>query len=242
MPSSSLVDPASAPTISVVVPARDEEALVATAIDSVASRTFPTAAIEVIVVANGCRDRTADAVRAAAQAAPDLLVQLIEEPRPGVARAKNLGARAARGGLIVFLDADSRLAPDLLARVAERAARGETAGSIRIVADSADRLDLGFFRLIEWGKDLFGIHANMLWCRREAFLAQGGFDESLNHAEDVELLRRLSRGGARVGHVSESWIATSPRRLRSLPLRLGMVTTLGRWALGHVGLGRRWPY
>ena len=214
----------------------------ATAIDSVAAQTHPLAEIEAIVVANGCRDGTADAVRLAARTTDGVEVRLVEEARPGIARAKNLGAQAARGGILVFLDADSRLAPNLVARVAERADRGETAGSIRIVADSTDRLDLGFFRLIEWGKGLFGIHANMLWCRRQAFLEEGGFDETLNHAEDVELLRRLSRKGVRVGHVSETWIATSPRRLRRLPLRLGMVTTLGRWALGHVGLGRRWPY
>jgi glycosyltransferase involved in cell wall biosynthesis len=241
MPSSSRPD-APTPRVSVVIPARDEEAFVAGAIDSAVDQTMPTDEIEVIVVANACRDRTADVVRAYAADHPAFAVRLVEEAIAGVARAKDLGARVAHGQVLLFLDADSRMSPDLAARVAARAAQGERAGSIRIVADSADRLDLAFFRLIEWGKGLFGIHANMLWCDRELFLANDGFDVTLNHAEDLEFLRRLSLGGTRLGHISESWIATSPRRLRRLPFRLGMATTLGRWALGHMGLGRRWPY
>jgi glycosyltransferase involved in cell wall biosynthesis len=241
MPSSSRPD-AARPRVSVVIPARDEEAFVSAAIDSAAGQTMPPDQIEVIVVANACRDRTADVVRAYAADHPSIALQLLEEAQPGVARAKDLGARTARGQLLLFLDADSRMSTDLADRVAARADQGEHAGSIRIVADSADRLDLAFFRLIEWGKGIFGIHANMLWCDRELFLAQGGFDVTLNHAEDLEFLRRLSLDGIHLGHISESWIATSPRRLRRLPFRLGMATTLGRWALGHMGLGRRWPY
>jgi len=35
---------------------------------------------------------------------------------------------------------------------------------------------------------------------------------------------------------------TSTRRLHRGPLRLGMFRMLGRWVLGHVGIGRHWPY
>ena len=53
---------------------------------------------------------------------------------------------------------------------------------------------------------------------------------------------RLRSNGVPLGHISDQAIATSPRRLRNLPLRMAMVTTLARWALGHAGVGRSWPY
>ena len=120
--------------------------------------------------------------------------------------------------------------------------RGYPAGSIRIVAESDDWLDRAFFGLIDWGKGLFGIHANMLYCRRDLFLAAGGFGEDIRLAEDLEFMVRLQRQGVAVCHVSDSYIATSPRRFHDLPLRLGLIQTFVRWALAHIGIGRRWRY
>ena len=77
---------------------------------------------------------------------------------------------------------------------------------------------------------------------RELFLDAGGFNETLKQAEDRDLLVRLQRRGIAVGHVSETWIATSPRRLHALPFRLAILTTFWRWTLGQAGIGRRWPY
>ncbi|MDE3192927.1 MAG: hypothetical protein KGN00_04495 [Chloroflexota bacterium] len=116
------------------------------------------------------------------------------------------------------------------------------AASIRIVADaSGDALDRAFFAFLEWGKALFGIRAQMSFCERALFDEVGGFPE-IEIGEDREMLLRAARRGVTVGHVDEAHVATSPRRLRSLPLRLGMVTTFGRWALAHAGIGRGWPY
>jgi len=228
--------------VSVVIPAYDEEDFVRVALDSVASQTLPASQLEVIVVANGCTDRTPEVVCAFAAEAPGLAVRLIEEPQSGVSRAKNTGAEAARGEVVIFLDADSRMAPDLAEKILERSRGGERAASIWMKADSPDLLDRGFFNLIEYGKRLVRVRANMLWCSRSLLLSTGGFDESLQHAEDRELLSRFKRRGVVVGHVTESWIATSPRRLHRLPFRLGLLTTLGRWGLGNFGIGRRWSY
>ena len=228
--------------VSVVLPARNEERLVRAALVSIAHQTWPLDRLEAIVVANGCSDQTAEAVRAFSAEQTGLAVTLVEDPEPGVARAKNLGAARAGGRLLLFLDADSRMKPDLAEAIVRRAGAGEQAGSIRMIADTSDALDRAFFRLIEFGKRLFAIRANMLYCTRETFERLGGFDARLQQAEDREFLVRLQRAGIAVGHVSESWIATSPRRLHALPLRLGIVATLGRWALGHAGIGRDWPY
>ena len=77
------------------------------------------------------------------------------------------------------MDADSRMAPDLAARVVRRGRRGYPAGSIRIIADSHDPLDRAFFGLLEFGKDLFKLQAQMFYCSRELFTRLGGFAEGL---------------------------------------------------------------
>ncbi|HET6380655.1 MAG TPA: glycosyltransferase family A protein [candidate division Zixibacteria bacterium] len=233
------------PRVCVVIPARNEEVLLPGALRSVAEQTLPAERVEVVVAVNGTTDRTAEIAERMGRectAAGGPTVRVIQLPRPGVARAKNAGVAAAIGELIVFLDADSRMSSNLLEEVVARAARGERAASIRIVADGDDLLDRAFFLLIEHGKRIVGTRANLFWCDRALFTALGGFDERLNHAEDLDFLVRARRAGVRVGHITRAWIATSPRRLHRLPLRLGMLTMLGRWALGHVGIGRTWPY
>ncbi len=228
--------------VSVVIPARNEAAYIRTALASAAAQRLSGATVEVIVVDNGSVDATADVVRAFVAAQQHLDVRLVGEPEPGLARAKNAGARVARGEQLVFLDADSWMAPDLLACVLARARSGYPAGSIAVVADSRDWLDRGFFALMELGKRLFAIHAQMFYCSRALFERFSGFDEDLRLAEDREFLARLERAGVPVCHLTESWIATSPRRLHGLPLRLGVPLTFARWALAHRGIGRRWQY
>jgi glycosyltransferase involved in cell wall biosynthesis len=226
----------------VIIPARDEERYVGAALASVAAQTWPVERLEAIVVDNGSMDATAEVVRAFAVEHPTLAVQLLAEPAPGVSRAKNRGAARARGAWLLFLDADSRMAPDLAERIVCRGRDGYPAGSIRIIADSRDLLDRAFFGLMEFGKNLFKLHAQMLYCARDLFIRAGGFGEGLRLAEDREFLIRIQREGASLCRLTESWIATSPRRLRRLPFRLSMATTLIRWGLANWGIGRRWPY
>ncbi|MBE3590588.1 MAG: glycosyltransferase [Firmicutes bacterium] len=232
--------------VSFVIPARNEAALVTRALESVRAQAAALvgsgSAVEAVVVDNGSEDGTADAVLRFMEAHPDLAVRLVHEPQPGRSRAKNRGAQEARGEVLVFLDADSRAAPDLAAWVARRARLGAIAESVRVTADSTRPGERFFFDLLEFGKRHLGVRAQMFFCRREVFLALGGFREDLHLAEDKEFLERVEAAGYPVGHLDRSWIATSPRRLRRWPLGLGAIALLVRWGLAHVGIGRRWRY
>ena len=228
--------------VSVIIPARNEEHYVAAALASVAAQTWPLERLDVVVVDNGSMDATSAVVQRAMAATPGLSIRLLHEPVIGVSRAKNRGARAAKGHWLIFMDADSLMAPDLVERVVGRGRTGCLAGSIRIVAASRDVLDRAFFGLVEFGKGLFNLPAQMFYCQREPFIRLGGFDESLRLAEDREFLLRLAGSGVPLCRLAESWIATSPRRLHRLPWRLGMLTMLLRWALANWGIGREWRY
>ena len=233
------------PDVSVILPAKNEAKLLPAALASIAAQNYPLDQIEAIVASNGSSDGTIEVAAAigadfAANGGP--LVRVVRTHRSGISLAKNLGAAAAAGRWLVFMDADSRMSPELLATVAVRASAGEVAASIRIVADGRDPIDHAFFWVIENGKRLVRSRANMFWCESGLFQRLGGFDETLHHAEDLDFLSRARRSGVRVGHIHGEWIATSPRRLHRGPLRLGMFTMFGRWALGAAGIGRRWPY
>ena len=107
------------PLISVVIPARNESRVIATVLGSVLESRY--AALEIIVVDDRSTDDTA--ARVAGIAERDPRVRLIEgEPLPegwfGKPWACVQGARAARGEILVFTDADTRHAPDLLPHAA----------------------------------------------------------------------------------------------------------------------------
>lgn len=87
-------------SVSFVVPARNEERLIADCVDSLRSQytTFP---FEIIVVNNGSTDATA-AIASAHGA------KVVHEARPGLANARQAGLAAANGKYLIYVDADTR--------------------------------------------------------------------------------------------------------------------------------------
>lgn len=240
--------------VSVIIPARNEEEYIASSLASVTEQVYPLPDLECVVVDNGSTDHTAAVVTRFAEDHPDLHICVESVPKPGVAGVKNRGAEVAKGEVLVFLDADSRMTPSLISDIAAHRDAGYPAGSIRIVADSTDRLERGFFAILELGKVLFGIRAQMLYCDRLLFLSLGGFRPELRQAEDLEFLRRvrkhlreqsMGRPNPRrsaVCHVRSSAIATSTRRLRGGRFRRNLIATFVRWLLASLGIGREWRY
>jgi glycosyltransferase involved in cell wall biosynthesis len=96
--------------VSVVIPVRNGKYL-AEAVRSVQASTQaePPVNIEVIVVNNGSTDGSLSL-------AQSLGAQVLDEPKPGAAHARNRGVSAARGEFLAFLDADDLWAPGKLSR------------------------------------------------------------------------------------------------------------------------------
>ena len=104
---------------SIIIPARDEEASLPHLLASLAAAR--SAAREVIVVDDGSTDRT----RALAEATGVTVVVATPPPEGWLGKpwACELGAEIATGEVLVFLDADTRLAPDALDRLLTTHAR-----------------------------------------------------------------------------------------------------------------------
>lgn len=108
-----------APFVSVIVPARNEEARIEACIRSLCQQRYP--AYEVIVVDDQSEDRTPDILRQLQQEYPDRLSLVCGAPLPegwvGKSWACFQGAQHARGEWLLFADADTQFAPTALASI-----------------------------------------------------------------------------------------------------------------------------
>lgn len=191
-------------SISVIIPAHNEEAYLGRTLDCLKRQMYPH--MEVIVVANGCTDSTAQVARGGC----DRLIVLSQKSL-GVAR--NLGARMAKGDILLFLDADTMLSPSALRKIAREFRPEHAAGTVK---GNPDDPALGY-RMVYLLKNTvhkLRLHpgsSGVILCWREHFLKCGGFDEGLEVRENSELMRRLLQFG-RYKYVRAAEATTSMRR------------------------------
>jgi cellulose synthase/poly-beta-1,6-N-acetylglucosamine synthase-like glycosyltransferase/peptidoglycan/xylan/chitin deacetylase (PgdA/CDA1 family)/spore germination protein YaaH len=102
--------------VSVVMAAYNEEKVIAETLRTLLATDY-SGEIEVVVVDDGSRDRTAAEVERVASGEPR--VRLLQQENRGKARALQRGLAAARHGFIVFIDADTQCQRDTLPRLLE---------------------------------------------------------------------------------------------------------------------------
>lgn len=197
--------------LSVVVPAHNEEAYLGRCLFSIRrAADRASARVETIVVANRCTDRTAAIAREGG-------ARIVENRDRCLAKIRNDGARAARGDVLVTIDADSAMAPNTLAAIERALGSGRYVGggaAIRFDRYSAGiRLSYALVQLLVWAAGLGG---GLYWCRKADFDAIGGFDESLLLGEDLDFARRLRDHGRAAGrsfrNLVNAPITTSTRK------------------------------
>lgn len=106
------------PPCTIILPAHDEAEYIGPCLQTILAQDY-SAPIDVIVVANGCRDDTAARARALARAFTDRGWQLkVEElPQGGKIGALNHADSLASPGIRLYLDADIRMSPQLLSGI-----------------------------------------------------------------------------------------------------------------------------
>ena len=225
---------ASATSVSVVVPALNEERHVGHLLSDIRRQTRSPQ--EVIVVDAGSHDGTVAVAREFAG------VRILHGERP-VARGRNLGGLKAVGDIVVFLDADVRLPEtflkdfleDFLSRQLDIACPLYVPNGSTPAVERFHRV----FNLVT--RTLEGILPSgagiCVAVRADVFKQSRGFDPALKF-DDIELIRRLSRG-RRFGIVEREVLVSDRRYKEHGVLRailqyslLALVFALGRfeWA------------
>ncbi|MGB3311217.1 MAG: TIGR04283 family arsenosugar biosynthesis glycosyltransferase [Nodosilinea sp.] len=196
--------PLQQPAISIVIPALNE----ATNLPSVLNAIYAAASVEVVVVDGGSSDGTAQVARA--------MGARVVESAPGRSHQMNQGARAAKGPLLIFLHADTRLPKGFDQAIRQTLAQpGVVAGAFTLAIDSPRR----GLRWVEWGVNLRSRYLHMpygdqaIFLKAEVFHQLGGFPD-LPMMEDFELVRRLRKLGKVA--IAPAAVVTSDRRWRSL--------------------------
>jgi glycosyltransferase involved in cell wall biosynthesis len=182
-----------APAISIVVPAFNEEKLLAAslrAVKTAAAHAFGAAGLawELVVCDNNSTDRTADIARAEG-------AKVVFEPVNQIGRARNTGAAAATGEWLLFIDADSHPSRELFADAAELTHRADV-----LLAGATMRPDQGglIFQLCcgVWNRmsRLRRLVAgSFILVRATAFREVGGFDLKFFAGEEIDFALRLQK-------------------------------------------------
>lgn len=179
------------PRFSLVIPAYNEERLLPRLLDSVETARASYGnrdAIEVIVADNASTDRTA-----AIAAERGCRVAPVE--KRVIAASRNGGARAARGEILAFIDADFQIHARTFVEIDRMFATGRCVGGATGVTMERWSPGIAFTYAMLLPIVLTGLDAGVAFCRKEDFDALGGYDESLLLAEDVQFLWRLRRLG-----------------------------------------------
>lgn len=201
--------------VTVVIPAYNSRTTLLEAIASVRAQTCPPR--EIIVVDDGSRDGTAEAV-----AALDGPVHLVRQANGGPARARNAGLALARGEWLAMLDADDVWLPEKLER---QLARGSADCILTGLWWPGPRGEIGHAYRGPLERDALCaamLQSNVLaggcstaLIRRTTLERVGGFDPTYVASEDRDFFFRLARV-ATVDYVREPLV-----RRRRGPVQYG---------------------
>ena len=215
--------------VSLIVPAYNEEMYIGTALNSAREQTRKPD--EILVIANGCTDNTADYVYSKHQPGFGESLRVFEIEEKGISLAKNYGIERASGNIIAFLDADSQMTPKVIEEAEEALSEGNYAGAKARIK----------FRTNEFGGKALAAYANfcnaaaigasnlsdfLKWLPQSgtgAFMASKAevlekikdlygdfFDEGLETMEDADFTKRMRQFGELC--LLENYVITSARR------------------------------
>jgi len=203
--------------ISIVIPAFNEEKLIAETLREVATAARAIRERgwqhEVVVCDNNSTDQTAAIARAAG-------ATVVFEPVNQIGRARNRGAAAASGDWLLFIDADSHPSPELFGDMLAAIEIGDCVAGGCTISMATD--DWGARQVVKlWNlasRLTRSLAGSFIFCEARVFQELGGFNLDLYASEELELSKRLRQYARshrkRIVVLHQHPLVTSARKLQ----------------------------
>lgn len=205
--------------LSVICPIYNEEKYIAKCIDSIMKQDYPKDNLELIFVDGMSSDRTREIVSEYSEKYP--FVRLIDNPARIVPVAMNTGILASRGDVIMRLDAHATYASNYF-RVLEEAlftlnadnvgavcktdVLNKTPKALAIKEALSNRFGVGNSSFRVGVDEVTAVDTVPFGCwRRDVFTKYGLYDERLVRNQDIELNKRILRGGGKIFLIPDTY-------------------------------------
>jgi len=222
---------AAAPSVSIVIPAFNEEDTIGPCLVAAVLQTVPAA--EILVIDNRSTDRTAEVVRELQAEYPDApIVYLRQDEEQGLVPTRNLGLDRATGDVLGRIDADSIIDPDWVEVVSRTFADGQVDAATgpvlyydmplrRLGLRADDRIRQAILRLTSEYHFLFGSNMAIRATAWADIRSEVCRDEDDELHEDIDISVHLTRRDHRIAYVSAMVSGMSARRLEGSPRDYG---------------------
>ena len=205
--------------LSVICPIYNEEKYIAQFLDSLLRQDYPQDDLEILLVDGMSKDRTREIVEGYTRKFP--FIRLIDNPEKIVPYAMNRGIEEAKGNVIIRLDAHAlyqpdyfsvlvnglkRLKADNVGTVCKTDVLNKTPKTLAIREVLGNKFGVGnstFRTGIDCEQEVDTVPFGC-W-RREVFEKYGMYDVRLVRNQDIELNKRIKRGGGKIYILPETY-------------------------------------
>jgi len=201
------------PSVSVIIPCRNEEKTIHLVLDAIHAQTYPRELQQVVIADGFSEDRTREQIESFKTSHPDLVVMVVNNPKRIIPAGLNAAILASSGDLIVRMDAHSIPNPDYVALCVDALERNvaQNVGGVwdiqpgrnswiasSIAAAAGNPLAVGDARYRFTEKAAYVDTVPYGSYKRELFHQIGLFDETLLANEDYELNTRIIQSGGKI--------------------------------------------
>jgi len=198
--------------VSIIIPARNEEAFIAKCLDSVLVNDYPKDKMEIFVVDGMSTDATREIV--SKYSSKHSFVKLLKNEKKTTPHAMNMGIKAAKGELIMKMDAHTVYEKDYISKCVQYSKKydADNVGGVLVSRSGADTfmakaIAIGLMQKFGSGNSYFRVGSKeprevdtvAFGCfKREVFEKIGMYNEKLARSQDMELNQRLRKAGGKV--------------------------------------------
>ncbi len=234
--------PRKLPVVSIIIPAYNEEAVITETLKHVVKLDYPEEKLDIVVVNDGSKDKTAERVRKFMRENSEFKIRLVSQRNKGKGSALNHGLRLARGDYFVCLDADSLVGKNTLRKILPYFAAEDVAAVLPVLKVDSKKGNLlqkmqhyeyvvnMFYKQIMARLDCVNVTPGPFSVyRMDVIKKLGGFDENGNLTEDLEMALRLQSHHYKIVQMLDAEVKTlAPRDFK------GLYKQRNRWYKGSV--------